>query len=173
MNASESVLKGFKIYHQTNESKNLLDYNRADLYKICLFTGKGKIYCNETLIEIDGHVLFFGTPQYFHSFDWSTIAYQVYSCIFTKDFIQEIRLITDLEEDLLFKNNEFPVFYLNELQWIQLATIFKEMLYEQKHQYRYRSELIRSYLKLIILEAIKPDSFKDVFYKNFYTGSIV
>lgn len=173
MKTTGSELKGFKIYHQTNESENLIDYNRADLYKICLFTGKGKIYCNETEIEIDGHVLFFGTPQYFHGFDWRTVAYQAYSCIFTKGFMQETRLMTDLEEDFLFKNNEFPVFYLNELQWIQLATIFKEMLYEQNHQYRYRSELIQSYLKLIILEAIKQDPFKDVFYNNLYTRSIV
>ncbi|MCT4206128.1 hypothetical protein HZP44_14875 [Elizabethkingia anophelis] len=173
MNAGESVLKGFKIYRQTSELKNLVDYNRTDLYKICLFTGKGKIRFNEKEIAIDGHILFFGTPQVLHGLDWTTVDYQAYSCIFTKDFMQGTKLMTKLEEEFLFSNNEAPLFSLNELQWIQLKTIFKEMLYEQEHQYRYRSELIQNYLKLIVLEAMKPKAFVGIFYQKIYNTKIV
>ena len=173
MKITDAALKGFKIYHQTNVSENLINYNRTDLYKICLFTGKGKIFFNKNEVNIDGHVLFFSTPQFFHGFDSNTIAYQAYSCIFTKDFIQETKFITDLEEEFLFQENSAPIFHLNELQRIQLVTIFKEMLYEQNNQYHYRNELIRSYLKLITLEAIKPEPFIGVFYKNMYNNIII
>ncbi|WP_148043469.1 MULTISPECIES: hypothetical protein [unclassified Chryseobacterium] len=173
MKITEPILKGFKIYHQTNGSENLIDYNRADLYKICLFTGKGKIFFNGKEISVDGHVLFFGTPQFFHGFDSKTVAYQAYSCIFTTSFMKETRLMTDLEEEFLFSESHAPVFFLNELQRIQLFTVFKEMLYEQDHQYRYKDELIQSYLKLIILEAMKPKPFEGVFYQHINKSMIV
>jgi len=173
MKIKEPLLTGFRVYHQTNTSENLIDYNRSDLYKICLFTGTGKIFFNEKEISIDGHVLFFGTPQFFHGFDNNTVAYQAYSCVFTKGFIKEFPLVRNFEKDFLFHKNTAPVFNLNELQRIQLVTIFKEMLYEQSHQYRYKGDLIKSYLKLIILEAMKPNPFEGVFYKNIYKVSIV
>ncbi|MDR2235336.1 MAG: hypothetical protein LBE92_04355 [Chryseobacterium sp.] len=173
MKITEPILKGFKVYRQTSESANLIDYNRTDLYKICLFTGKGSIRFNGKEIQVDGHILFFGTPGLFHDFNSETIAYQAYSCIFTRNFMKETSLMTELEEEFLFSENNAPVFYLNELQRIQLVTVFKDMMYEQDHKYRYRHELIQSYLKLIILEAMKQQPFQGIFYQYINKNNIV
>lgn len=169
----EPKLKGFKVYHQTNGSEQLKDYHRADLYKICLFSGKGTIFFKGKKINIDGHLLFFGKPHFFDEFDAGALSFHAYSCIFTHDFVRDKLFMTDQEEKYLFGERHAPVFSLTTEQSLKVTLVFKEMIYELNHHYRYRADLIGNYVRLLVLEALNPRCFDKIFYKSNHKGTVI
>lgn len=60
-----------------------------------------------------------------------------------------------LQESPLFKLGGSPMVELNEQQWDFLTLFFQKMINEQQEDYIFRNDLVRSYLHLVIQEALK------------------
>jgi AraC-like DNA-binding protein len=159
-------LKGFNAYEIDGDTNTIRLYSRKDFYKICLTTGKSKIHYSDRTFEMDGTILFFGNPHVPYSWETISASCAGYSCLFSEEFLGSERSET-LQQSPLFKLGGTPIFKISETQRESLKPFFLKMLDEQKSDYAFKDDLIRSYINLIIHEALKmqPSANLDP-YKN-------
>lgn len=152
---SELKLKGFKVF-QIEEDRNATRiYSRKDFFKICLTTGVSKIHYADKSYEADGTILFFGNPLIPYSWETLSTEYVGYTCLFSEDFYSFADQSESLQQSPLFKIDGTPVLKISDQQRTFLNGIFRKMLEEQESDYRFKDDLIRNYINLIIHEALK------------------
>jgi len=151
---AELKLKGFKVYTIDTKKNVVRSYNRKDFYKICVITGHNIIQYSDKGFNVKGTTLFFGNPRIPYS--WENITEQTgYTCLFSENFLKARDRSESLQESPLFKIGGTPIFLLQNQQRDFVEQLFQRMLTEQNTAYPYRDDLIRTYIKLIIHEALK------------------
>ncbi len=158
---SELKLKGFKVF-QIEEDRNATKiYSRKDFYKICLTTGKSKIHYANKSYEAEGTILFFGNPLIPYSWETISTRYVGYTCLFSENFYSFADQSESLQQSPLFKIDGTPVLKISEDQREFLNGLFRKMLEEQESDYRFKDDLIRNYINLVIHEALKLQPSED------------
>ncbi|MGZ5246854.1 MAG: helix-turn-helix domain-containing protein [Flavitalea sp.] len=152
---NELKLKGFNVFQIESDGNATKVYSRKDFYKICLTTGKSIIHYADRSYETEGTVLFFGNPHIPYSWETISSSYIGYTCLFSDDFLKQSERNESLQQSPLFKIGGTPVLKITEQQRIFLNIIFERMIEEQKAEYIYKDDLIRSHIQLIIHEALK------------------
>jgi AraC-like DNA-binding protein len=132
-------------------------YNRRDFYKVSLIIGKGKIYYADKWIQIDRPALLFSNPVVPYSWEAESEAQSGWYCLFTEDFIQHSERVNNLKDSPLFKIGGNPVFFPDEEQLRELSAIFLKMELEMCSTYPHKYDVLRSYLHLLIHEAMKSN----------------
>jgi AraC-like DNA-binding protein len=148
-------LKGFNVFQIESDSNATRIYSRKDFYKICLTTGKSIINYSDKSYEQEGTVLFFGNPHIPYSWETISTSYIGYTCLFSEDFLKVSERSESLQQSPLFKIGGTPVLMITEQQREFLGSLFKRMIEEQHTGYNYKDDVIRSYINLIIHEAMK------------------
>jgi AraC family transcriptional activator of pobA len=148
-------LQGFNVYQIESDSSAIRTYSRKDFYKICLTTGKSIIHYADRSFETEDTVLFFGNPHIPYSWETLSSSYVGYTCLFSEEFFKTSDRSESLQQSPLFKIGGTPVLKITEQQREFLNTIFRKMIDEQKTDYTFKDDLIRSYVNLIIHEALK------------------
>jgi AraC-like DNA-binding protein len=151
---SELKLKGFKVYETSSEDGGH-SYSRKDFYKVNITTGKFIFHYADRSFETDKTFLFFGNPHVPYSCEAVSSQHSGYTCLFTEEFLKQGDRSESLQQSPLFKIGGTPILQLNSEQKTFVTSLFKRMLAEQETDYTYKAELIRSYLNLIIHEAVK------------------
>ena len=150
----ELNLKGFKVYEIDNNAIGH-DYSRKDFYKINITTGEFIFHYADNNVETDGTFLFFANPHIPYSCEVISPVHSGFTCLFSYYFLK----LSDRSETLLqspfFKIGGTPIIELNKEQKESIFGIFKKMLAEQNSDYAFKGDLIRSYIHLIIHEALK------------------
>ena len=145
---------GFNTFCSDGNSNSVRTYSRKDFYKICLFEGEAMIEYADRGIKINGITLFFGTPHIPYS--WEDIhKKQAYTCLFTEEFLKVNNNPESLQQSPLFKIGGTPIFHLDKGQSKPIIDIYKRMIADYNTNYIYKNDLIRSYINLIIHEALK------------------
>lgn len=152
---NELKLKGFNVYEIESDSNVTRLYSRKDFYKICLTTGKSIIHYADRSFETGGTVLFFGNPHIPYSWETISTNYVGYTCLFSEDFLRASDRSQSLQQSPLFKIGGTPILNIMDNQREFLNTIFRKMIDEQQTNYAYKDDLIRTYINLIIHEALK------------------
>src|SRR5215216_2299416 len=142
---NELKLKGFKVFQIEADSNATRIYSRKDFYKICLTTGKSIIHYANRSFETEGTVLFFGNPHIPYSWETISTNYVGYACLFSEEFLKLSDRSESLQQSPLFKIGGTPVLNITEKQRTFLNTTFQKMIDEQKTDYAYKDDLIRSY----------------------------
>lgn len=158
-------LKGFKVYEIETTVHPLPKYTRRDFYKICMITGKSDINYADRGIVVDGTYLFFGNSHVPYSSELLSPGLSGYACLFTEDFLKSHDRSESLQESPLFKIGGNPVYILTDEQKVFIKGIFERMLAEQDTAYVFKADLIRSYINLMIHEALKLQP-PEHFYKH-------
>ena len=152
---SELRLKGFKVYETDSKAKDGHNYSRKDFYKISLTTGKFIFHYADRSFETEDTFLFFGNPHIPYSCEVVSPIHNGYTCLFSEDFLK----LSDRSESLLhsplFKIGGTPILQLNKEQKESVVSIFQKMIAEQETDYAFKDELIRTYIGLIVHEALK------------------
>jgi AraC-like DNA-binding protein len=78
-----------------------------------------------------------------------------YSCVFTEEFIKPLERLENLQHSPLFQLNSNPAFKLNDEQQAKIAGLFDTMIASDKTDYLYKDDLMRTYIELIIHEALQ------------------
>jgi AraC-like DNA-binding protein len=78
-----------------------------------------------------------------------------YACLFSEEFLKLNDRPGSHHESPLFKLANAPVVAVDEQQTAFLTMIFQKIIAEQESDYAYKDDLVRSYLHLIIQEALK------------------
>jgi AraC family transcriptional activator of pobA len=152
---AELKRKGFKVYEIDNTDTVVRAYNRKDFYKICLNNGRNIIHYADRSFETNGSALFFGNPHIPYSWEIVSTTYTGYACLFTEDFLKKSDRSESLQQSPLFKLGGTPIFNLNNEQREFISALFQKMIAEYATDYSFKNDLIRSYINLIIHEALK------------------
>ncbi len=155
-------LKGFNVFQIESDSNATRTYSRKDFYKICLTTGNSIIHYADRSFEASDTVLFFGNPHVPYSWETLSTHYVGYTCLFSEEFMTLSDRSESLQNSPLFKLSGTPIFSISTQQRTFLNTIFEKMIEEQQTSYSYKDELIRSYIHLIIHEALKLEPARNV-----------
>lgn len=134
-------------------SLNTAPYIRKDFYKITLMIGKGILNYPQQKIVVDGSALLINNPVTPYSWETTSAVQSGYFCLFTENFIRPHT--EPFKDSLLSKIHDIPVILLNETQVKETTLIFKKMMSLKEDDYPFKNDLLQSYVKLIIHEALK------------------
>jgi len=157
----ENRTKGeFKIYKRDEFACEVtsLVTNRRDFYKISLIlNGEGVFsYAGQT-INIKGNVLAFMNPLIPYSWEPTSTNQAGYFCLFTEDFVNKDLKIGSLSQSSLFKLGGNFVFYPDQENLKVLLGVFEGMFRETQSVYPNKYDLIRSYVQIVMHEALKME----------------
>ena len=147
-------LKGFNVY-ETDQNATGHTYSRKDFYKISLTSGTYRFHYADRSFETAEPILFFGNPRIPYSCEVIAPTVDGYACLFTEEFLTSNERSESLLQSPLFKIGGTPILILNQKQKDAIASIFQKMLEEQASSYTFKDELIRTYIGLIVHEALK------------------
>jgi AraC-like DNA-binding protein len=131
-----------------------MNYSRRDYYKISLIRGKNVYHYADKSIEIEGSTLIFFNPQV--PYTWASLSDDKtgFFCIFRDAFFNE-RMRGSLHELPMFLPGGKPAYSLTQEQDEQISQLFQKMLDEINSEYRYKYDLLQSYLTELIHSALK------------------
>jgi AraC family transcriptional activator of pobA len=75
--------------------------------------------------------------------------------LFSEDFLLLNDSHAGLQQSPLFKLGSAPVYFLDELPLGTVRQLFQQLLAEQASAYPYKADLLRTYLNLLLHEALK------------------
>jgi len=152
----EIVVSGqFNAYAREQFRARKLTYGRRDYYKISLVTGSSRYNYATRGVLIDRPALVFSNPLIPYSWEPVSEAQGGYLCLFTEEFLIINDRAASLQESPLFRLGSDPVYFVDEAQYADFSHLFAKMLQEMTSGYRYRQEVVRNYLNLILHEALK------------------
>jgi AraC-like DNA-binding protein len=155
LNPQELKLKGFKAYQVDTAAGPSHAYRRRDFYKVALVTSPCAVHYADRSIAISTPSLMFANPHIPYSVELHDPRLTGYSCLFTEAFMKENDRSESLQQSPLFKVGGTPIFHLSAEQVAYAKGIFEKILAEQSTEYLYKGDLIRTYLQLLIHEALR------------------
>lgn len=150
----------FNVYRVEDfqELINLPHYRR-DFYKITLTTKAEGVLCYaDKVINVRGYSLVFSNPMIPYSWERLSGAETGFLCLFTEDFVNNHLKAESLADSSLFKAGGNPVLFPDQKSVTFLSGIFDQMLSEMQSNYINKYELMRSYVQIIIHEALKMET---------------
>lgn len=139
--------------------------NRRDFYKISLVTkGTGIMSYADKSINIDKPAITFLNPLIPYSWQPTSENQTGFFCLFTEDFVNSSLKNENLSQSALFKVGGNHIFFLNEESSKLLEGIFENMTQEICSVYTNKYDLLRSYVQIIMHEAMKMQS-PETFYQ--------
>jgi len=134
-------------------------YNRKDFYKISLITGHASyIYRDkEYLVRPGEAALVFTNREVPYRWEVHSGSCSGYSCLFTEDFMPMHTYLRP-SDWTVFNGTGQSVFYLDNKQNEQFATMFRKMIAEQGTEYRHKYELLFLYVLECIHAALKLET---------------
>lgn len=153
-------LKGFKVIKIEPTAKGYIEYTRRDFYKMALVKGKVKVHQANEHFLFEGAYLRFSNPHLPYSSEVLSKSYEGYACFFIEEFLNPGRHSKSLQQSPIFRIGAAPAVELNERQWDSMADIFERLLSEQDQNHDFKVDIIRTYITLLIQEALKMDSFQ-------------
>ncbi|WP_326984277.1 helix-turn-helix domain-containing protein [Chryseobacterium sp. MYb264] len=149
--------KDFTAYQIDSNLNTTKAYSRKDFYKISLITGEIALDFADRGIKTGttGSTLFFATSHIPYSCNIVSEEYSGYACLFTEEFLKTNNNSESLQHSPLFKFGGTPLFHLSDNQVSFAANVFKKMIDEYNTDYVFKNDLIRTYINLLIHEALK------------------
>jgi AraC family transcriptional activator of pobA len=129
-------------------------YSRRDFYKVSLFRGKGVVHYADKSIEMDGSALVFFNPFVPYTFENLNDTHSGRFCIYKESFFTET-MRGSIHELPMFAPGANPVYVLNSEQDAYVFAMFEKMLAEINSDYRFKYDLLRSYITELIHYAMK------------------
>jgi AraC family transcriptional activator of pobA len=148
-------MKGFKAYQIDTTTDALAASTRRDLHTVCLLTGPSQTQCADQVIEREDTYLLVDHLPEVKASEWAATPQKGYGCLFTEEFVQEKDQAGSQPSWALFTGNHPRVFPLCDGQAAYLTGLFQKMLAEQQSEYCFKHELLRSYLQLVLHEALR------------------
>lgn len=145
----------FNVFSRSGNCAAISPYGRRDFYKVSLVIGTGKLFYADKWIRIDRPVLLFSNPLVPYSWEAESEIQEGWFCLFTEAFIQPGERKGALQESPLFRIGAKPVYFVTREEQDEISGIFRKMVAEINSNYSHKYSLLRSYLHLLIHEALK------------------
>ncbi|QIP16929.1 AraC family transcriptional regulator [Spirosoma aureum] len=133
-----------------------LPHTRRDFYKISLvIRAEGVLSYADKSFYIKDNVIAFFNPMIPYSWEPLSTNDKGYSCLFTEDFITHHLKADSLSKSPLFKVSGNHVLVPDQKSMQFLAGVFEQMITEMQSSYINKYDLLRSYVQIIMHEALK------------------
>lgn len=133
-----------------------LPANRRDFYKIALVTqGEGTLTYADKAITIKAPALTFTNPMIPYAWEPSSPSQSGYFCLFSEDFVNANLKADSLARSPLYRVGGDHILIPDERTVINLSGIFEQMLIEVQSNYPNKYELLRSYVQIVMHEALR------------------
>lgn len=149
-----AAVNHFNVFERGQFCRQPVSYSRRDFYKIALVTGTGRLGYATRDILLDRPALMFSNPRVPYSWEPLSAEQGGYFCLFTEDFLSLDRSVS-LQESPLFRLGSDPIYFVNEQEAATLSALFQKMLVEMESGYVYKQDLLRTYVQLLLHEALK------------------
>ncbi|SFF18157.1 AraC-type DNA-binding protein [Pedobacter antarcticus] len=159
----------FNVYNRGEFScdSTSLPPNRRDFYKISMITaGTGILSYADKAIKIDKPSITFFNPLIPYSWEPTSKDQAGYFCLFTEDFISQNLKSESLSQFSLFKAGGDHLFFPAKESVELLKGVFENMFLEIRSGYAHKYELLRSYVQIVMHEAMKIQP-PNTFYQPF------
>ena len=150
-------MRGFKIYAIDTATRPVQPSGRRDLYPIYLLTGPRHVSrADQEMVQADTR-LCFGDTEGVGSPETGGPRQTGYCCLFTDAFVNECADVLDhkVVPRALPDYKSTCSYALPKEQAAYLTLLFERMLLEQQTTYAFKYELVRSYLQLVLHEALR------------------
>lgn len=145
----------FNVFEMGKFCKEPRHYSRKNFYKISLLKSSGKVTYANMEIHINQPALMFTSPMTPYAWEHGPEEVSGHFCLFKEDFLQESKLTGSVQNSPLFKIGATPIFFLNQAELNILEELFVKMMGVIESDYLYKYELLRTYVSLVIHEAIQ------------------
>ena len=130
-------------------------FSRRDFYKIALVIGNGKMIYADREIIIDRPALVFASPSVTSSWETGEGPQTGAFCLFTKSFIESHEYKSSVKDFPLFKADGRHIVFLDDAQLKFISATMDKMMEEMDSDYVNKYDLLRSYLRILMHEALK------------------
>ena len=140
-------------------------YARRDFFKISLVTGENLYHYADKTLHVKGTSLMFFNPRV--PYRWEPISPENsgYFCIFKDAFFTE-KLRNNFSDLPMFALGGKPSYILNEEQGIYAGEIFKKMVNEIGSDYKFKQDLLVSYVTELIHYALKLEAAETLYHQS-------
>lgn len=152
LNGEEGHFNVFKIETLREDDPKTIAYGRKDYFKICVVSGKSNIHYADKSFEIQEHGLLFAHPLIPYNWEPLDKKQKGYSSIFTESFFEGQG---NLKKYPFFQPGGYPVYELNEAEFITLTDIFRQIEKEKKSDFEYKNDVICNLIFQLIHSALK------------------
>ncbi|HTI91603.1 MAG TPA: helix-turn-helix transcriptional regulator [Puia sp.] len=142
----------FDITEQATPSHNNTNYRRKDFYKIKMLNGHFIFHYADKSIEINGTALIFVHPYIPYKFEFVKHDVTGYLCIFKEDFFESFRNTKDYP---VYQPGGNPCFTVEPKDVDTFRQIYLDMQDEIRSDYKFKYDLLRTYLIQLIHKAMK------------------
>ena len=143
----------FNVFLRRSSMKT--PFTRRDFYKICLIIGKGKVHYADREVIVDRPALVFSSPDVLSSWEPAPGTQSGWFCLFTPAFVESREYKNTLQDFPLFRNESNNIVFLDDHQVTFFSEMFKNMMGEMSSDYVNKYDLLRSYLHIVLHEALK------------------
>ena len=144
----------FRIEDRIATNTTSTTYIRRDFFKIMLYSGNNSFHYGDRSVAVNGNTLLFFNPMVPYTYDLLEQETKGCFCVFKEEFFQDSFRI-NLSELPLFSMGSYPVFKLNEQEYIEISAIFEKIIITFEKDYIYKYELIKSYVSELIYVALQ------------------
>jgi AraC family transcriptional activator of pobA len=144
----------FRLEDCWGDGRTTLKYSRRDFYKITLIRGRHRYHYADKSIETEGTTLIFFNPNIPYRFEALSEDTTGYFCIFKEPFFAE-RMRGSISELPMFTPGSKPAYLLSDAQEQPVVNLFEKMFEEIESDYRFKYDLLRSYVTELIHYALK------------------
>jgi AraC-like DNA-binding protein len=133
---------------------NRSPFGRRDFYKVALVIGKGKMIYADKEVSINRHALVFSSPAVPSAWESGGGPQTGYFCLFTQAFIESGEYKGRLPDFPLFQPDQGHVLELDDTQLNVISGLLERMRGVMASDYRAKYDMLRSYLRIIMHEAL-------------------
>ncbi|TZF98714.1 helix-turn-helix domain-containing protein (plasmid) [Chryseobacterium panacisoli] len=148
----------FNVYRRESFkcSTRLEPVYRRDFYKISMISGgTGILSYADKFIRIDRPCIVFLNPLIPYSWEPTSIQQEGYFCLFKEEFVLPALKNESLAGSPLFKAGGDHVFFPADESIQLLKIVYENMLKEEQSDYPNKYDLLKSYVRIIMHEAMK------------------
>ena len=141
-----------------------IKYARRDFYKISLITGENLFHYADKTLHVKGTSLIFFNPKTPYRWEPVSATNTGFFCIFKDAFFVE-KLRSNFAKLQMFAIGGKPSYILDEKQNEFAGGIFRKMVEEIKSDYKFKQDLLVSYVTELIHFALKMEA-SDTLYQE-------
>lgn len=153
----------FNVFRLSETVGGAVPYVRYDFFKIMLIRGKHRCHYADKSISLDGSTILFFNPAVPYRFERLDDDSTGFFCLFKEFFFTE-SYRNGIQDLPVFATGAKPVYELNQAQDKEIAALFEKMLDEVNSEYRFKYELLRSYVSELIYVVMKMEPAEQLYH---------
>jgi len=142
-------------HYQYSGERIQVPFGRNDFYKIWIIESKSRLHFREKSVDILQPALFISHPLVPYAYESLSRKRSGYWCAFQRTFLPQIGPAEHLKASPVYSPDNVDVFFPETAQLNIFRGLFTQLIHELSTEYPFKQEIVRTYVQLMIYEALK------------------